>query len=249
VELIFLFQDPRMGGELYWRELLTTLRKEVTHPVRLSMEIFGPVNEEYIKKISEIGVPITLTVSPESGVDSVRKAQGRNYTMAELIKTAKICKKYNILLGIHTMIALANDNHETIKQTWETWDQICILNEKSQGKTPILHAFGPMILLDPGSRAFDYPNECGFRLIFNNFEEYFKGMCHPSWYQWISYETQNLDRESIANLIIDSLEYSIKLREKYGIFNKDEAAEALYGLVTVNKMVMEATKKSSRLIV
>jgi hypothetical protein len=40
---------------------------------------------------------------------------------------------------------------------------------------------------------------------------------------------------------MDSIEYSIKLRLKYGFFSKEEADEALYGQVTVSKMVMEAS--------
>lgn len=241
VELIFLFQDPRMGGRGYWRQLFTTLREEITQKVKLSMEIFGPANEEYIKAISEIGVPVTLTVSPESGVDSVRKAHGRNYTMEDILKTAKLCKKYNVLLGIHMMIALGNDTRETIEQTWETWEEICRLNRKTGGESQILHAFGPMILLDPGSPAFDAPGNHGFKLIFKNFEDYFKGLYQPAWHQWISYETKYLDRKKIADLIMDSIEYSIKLRLKYGFFSKEEADEALYGQVTVSKMVMEAS--------
>jgi radical SAM superfamily enzyme YgiQ (UPF0313 family) len=67
VELIFLFQDPRMGGGKYWRQLFTSLREGITQKVKLSMEIFEPANEEYIKAISEIGVPVTLTVSPSRG--------------------------------------------------------------------------------------------------------------------------------------------------------------------------------------
>jgi hypothetical protein len=164
--------------------------------------------------------------------------------MDELLETAKLCKKYNILLGIHSMIALANDTQETIKQTRRTWEHICSINQNSQGDTPILHAFGPMILLDPGSLAFDFPSNYGFRLVFKNFEEYFRGMYLPSWHQWISYETKHLNRESIIMMILDSMECSIKLREKYGLFSKEETDEALYGLVTVNKMVIEATKKA-----
>jgi radical SAM superfamily enzyme YgiQ (UPF0313 family) len=94
-----------MGGDEYWRELFKKLRSDVDQPVKLSMEIFGPASEEYIKKLSKIGIPITLTVSPESGVDSVRKKHGRNYTTEEIMETAGLCKKYGITLGIHTMVA------------------------------------------------------------------------------------------------------------------------------------------------
>jgi B12-binding domain/radical SAM domain protein len=239
VELIFLFQDPRMGGRQYWSELFTTLRDEIKQKVRLSMEIFGPADEEYIKAISEIGVPVTLTVSPESGVDSIRKAHGRNYTMDGIFKTAGLCKKYNIMIGIHMMIALGNDTRETIKQTWKTWEQICQVDRNSPGESPVLHAFGPMILLDPGSPAFDSPGNHGFQLIFKNFEDYFKGLYKPVWTQWISYETKHLNRKAIVELILDSLEYSIKLRLKYGLFSKEEADEALYGMVTINKIMID----------
>jgi hypothetical protein len=139
------------------------------------------------------------------------------------------------------MIALGNDTRETIEQTWETWEEICRLNRKTGGESQILHAFGPMILLDPGSPEFDAPGNHGFKLIFKNFEDYFKGLYQPAWHQWISYETKYLDRKKIADLIMDSNEYSIKLRLKYGFFSKEEADEGLYGEVTVSKMVMEAS--------
>jgi len=244
VELVFLSQDPRMGGKRHLSNLLTTLRKEITQPIHLSMELFGPPDEEYVKKLSMIGVPITLTISPESGVDSVRKAHGRNYTNEELSRTIKICKKYSIRLGIHSMIALANDTPETIRQTWKTWEQICSINLKSQGKSPILYAFGPMILLDPGSLAFDFASKYGYRLIFKNFKDYYKGMSLPSWHQWISYETRFLNRDLITKLVIDSIEYSINLRERYGLYSKSEADVARFCFVNASKEIIDVVNQA-----
>jgi hypothetical protein len=126
-----------------------------------------------------------------------------------------------------------------VKETWKVWEQICVMNENGKGKSPIHHAFGPMILLDPGSPAFDYPANYGYRLRFSNLEEYVEGMSLLSWHQWISYETKYLNRESIAKLIIDSIEYSINLREKFGLFNGHEASSRKLRSVTINKMVMD----------
>ena len=148
VELVFLFQDPRMGGEAYWRKLLTALQQEKIKLSQLTMELFGPADEEFIKELSKINVPVMLTISPESGVDTVRGAQGRKYTNEKLFKTIELCKQYGIGLGSFSMIALGNDTPETIQETWKSWEQICSLNIHEHA--PVDYAFGPMIL--PRSR-------------------------------------------------------------------------------------------------
>ncbi len=233
VQLGFLFQDPRIGGKEYWSRLLKTLQKEKIQLTQLTMELFGPANEEYIKELSKIEVPIVLIISSESGVDSVRRAHGRNYTNEELFRTIEICKRYDISLGIFSMIALANDTPETIRETWEGWEQICLMN--LDGKAHVDYAFGPMILLDPGSLAFDLPTSYGYRLIFKDLEDYIKGMSLPSWHQWISYETKSLNRDLITKLTIDSLEYSINLRERCGFYSKFEADTARFCFVEAGK--------------
>ena len=60
-------------------------------------------------------------------------------------------------------------------------------------------------------------------------------MSQPAWHQWISYETKFLDREAIANLTIDSLEYSINLRERYGFYSKSQADTARFCFVDAGK--------------
>jgi B12-binding domain/radical SAM domain protein len=245
VQLVYLFQDPRMGGRKYWRSLLTTLQKENIPLTQLTMELFGPADEEYIRELSRIGVPITLSISPESCIDAVRNSHGRSYTNEELLRTIDFCKKYRIRLGIFSMIVLAEDTPETIRATWEGWEKICSLNLKD--KAPVDYAFGPMILLDPGSLAFDSPASCGYGLLFKNLEDYIRGMSLPSWHQWISYETKHLDREQMVKLIIDSLEYSINLREKCGFYSRLEADTARYCFVKASKDTIDMVNQTMNL--
>lgn len=239
IKKIFLFQDPRMGGKEYWTKLFSALRSVRQLEINISMELFGPADEEYIKQMASIGLPIALSISPESCCDEVRKAQGRKYGNEELYKTLKLCRKYNIPIGVFSMIALGDDTPKTIKETWKIWEQICIINCESSGRSPIHFAFGPMILLDPGSPAFDYPESHGYRLKFKDLEGYIKGMSLISWHQWISYETKYFNRDAITKLIIDSIERSISLREQYGIFDKYEADMNRVRLVTINQMMVD----------
>jgi B12-binding domain/radical SAM domain protein len=245
VQLVYLFQDPRMGGKPYWTSLVHTLQKERFPISQLTMELFAPANERYIRELSKIDVPVMLSISPESCVDTVKKAHGRSYTNKELFRTVELCKKYGIRLGVFSMIALAEDTHETIRETWERWEEICSMN--LIGKAPVDYAFGPMILLDPGSLAFDSPASYGYRLLFKNLEDYIRGMSLPAWHQWISYETEHLDREQITKLIIDSLEYSINLRERCGFYNRLEADTARYCFVKASKETIDMVKHTMNL--
>ncbi len=244
VQLVFLFQDPRMGGKEYWSSLLAALRQEKIRLVQLTMELFGPASEEYIRELSTVGVPIVLCLSPESGVDSVRRAQGRNYTNAQLFETIQTCQRYGIPVGVFSMLALGNDTPKTIRETWSVWERICQANLKSKGEASVHFAFGPMVLLDPGSRAFDSPASHGYRLRFKNLEDYAAGMSLPSWHQWLSYETKFLNRDSIVQLTVDSIEHSINLKEKYGLCTSHEADIARIRLVTANTLAIDVVNEA-----
>lgn len=242
IQFVFLFQDPTMGGKEYWKHLLAVLRKAEINLVQLTMELFGPVDEEYIKDLSKIGVPVLINISPESMVDDVRKAHGRNYTNKELFRTIDLCNKYGIATNIFSMIALAKDTAGTIKKTWGEWERICLLNQRfvrAGDGAPVFHSFGPMVLLDPGSPAFNFPDKHGYHILFEDLEDFIDGMSLPSWHQWMSYETRLLNRDSIVRLIIDSIEHSINLREKYGLFSQADAKAKRSYYVDVNRRVID----------
>jgi hypothetical protein len=94
-----------------------------------------------------------------------------------------------------------------------------------------------MILLDPGSLAFDFPAEHGYLPIFKNLEDYINGLSEPSWHQWISYETKLLDRHGLAELFLESMEYAIHEREIHGFYGKFQAAMELF-IVRAQRVVI-----------
>jgi B12-binding domain/radical SAM domain protein len=239
IEVIFLFQDPHMGGKEYWSHLFIALKDADIKLVQLSLELFGPAEEEYIRALSEIGVPILINISPESLVENIRKAHGRDYTDSELFNTVKLCSKYGIATNIFSMIALSHDTRKTIKDNWQVWDKICSMNQQIRNGAPVFHSFGPMVLLDPGSPAFNFPDKYEYKLRFKNLKDYINGMSLPSWHQWMSYETESLTRDAIVDLIIDSIDCSISLRERYGLFSHADAAAKRAYYVNENRQVIQ----------
>ncbi|MDI9619317.1 MAG: radical SAM protein [Candidatus Nezhaarchaeota archaeon] len=245
VKAVFLFQDPRMAGAGYCEELVKELKSSNASILNISMELFEPADEKYLGFLASVGIPLTLTISPESGVDEVRMLHGRGYSNRELFKTIEACRKHGDLMRliVFFMLGLAHETEDTLKETVNLWERICLLDG---GHRTVVFAFGPMILLDPGSPAFDSPGEHGYKLAFKSLEDYANGMSMPSWHQWISYETKFFDRAKIADLTLKLIERAIDLREKYGIYDKLQAFRERSYFVLLNRMIMRGVEKAMR---
>jgi B12-binding domain/radical SAM domain protein len=240
VQAVFLFQDPCMGGRKYWRELVRALKSDNSNIDTISLELFAPPPAEFLKSLSSIRERVTLTISPESGVDTVMNAHGRPYTDTDLRSTAALCKRLGLRLTVFFMVGLAGENHETFEQTSHLWEEFYAMSHaRPEGPGAVRHVVGSMILLDPGSLAFDHPGKYGYKLFFKNLRDYIAGMTMPSWHQWISYETSNLSRADIARLTLYALAESARVREKYGVYAVQEEAAEHYFISRLGQIVLE----------
>jgi len=235
VDAVFLFQDPRLGGNTYWTELASALKKERTDLKQLGIELFEPANEEFVRAFASTGIPIIMNISPESAVEKARESHGRVYSNEALLKTVEYCHGNKVRLSIFFMIGLAGETSETFEETLRFCEKLYRLDsdwrssdeEQFIGSLWFKPKIGSMILLDPGSLAFDYPERFGYRLRFQCFEDYYLGLSMPSWHQWVSYETSYLTRQDLCELTLNSLEHLLDLDEKYGLHTSPEEISRL----------------------
>jgi len=248
-QFIDLSQDPRMGGKKYSKELIARLASEKIDLVRLGIDLLSPADEDFVEGLSKTGMRTIMQISPESGAYHVRRSHGRSWTNEDYVRTAKVCLKYGVPITFFFMVGLAEETPETIRETWNMWEELCFMDQKARFKGTFRNLehyfpvggpmFGQMILLDPGSLAFDFPAKYGYRLIFRNLEEYVTGISLPSWHQWISYETKHLDRDGLAKFILQSIENSVYEREKFGMYGKTEAAIHRFRVVAERIVIEE----------
>ena len=232
VRFVGLYQDPRMGGKGYWQELLATLKKEKPEIERLSLDLLIPADEEFIREVASIGREIILHLCPDTGSDQVRRALGRPYSNQALLHTMKLCHSYRIPVTNFFSVGLAEETVEEVGKTWELWAELDAMNEQArrqgafgdiEGSVPIGGQILGPIVIDPGSPAFDDPQRYGYTLLYQNLEEYVAGLCQPTWKHWLNYQTKELDRESIVELINQSIEFTIDQRERHGFYSQAEA--------------------------
>ncbi len=225
ISSIFLFQDPRIGGEKYARQVIDALKgSQWSHITNVGIELFYPADRSFIKYLSENRPAdhVGLSISPESAEESVRRAHGREYANEELLLNCQYCRELDIPFGVFFMTGLGYETHGTLEEMWDIWKEISLIEKKVKGRSRIFTDFGPMIFLDPGSLAFDYPEKYGYRLKSKSFKDYCQAMEAPHWSQWISYETVNMSRHELADAILRCSDEFLKITRELGRITEKE---------------------------
>jgi radical SAM superfamily enzyme YgiQ (UPF0313 family) len=200
---------------------------------RLTIDIFSPVDEEFVREFATIKTQVVFYICPDSGNYCVRKAQGRYYSNEDLLRSIKLCYKYHIPVTSFFSIGLSGETDNTLKETLELCDELFKIEQSAISKGMFgnkgnrIPLGGPIIsyvFLDPASLAYDFPDKYGYNLIFKNLENILKAVLTTFWHQWLNYETKLLNKDTIVGLILKSMEHFINQREAFGIYNHIEAA-------------------------
>jgi B12-binding domain/radical SAM domain protein len=217
-EHIFLVGDPRLGGEKYWRELFKSIGQSVDLPILI--ELFYPASNEFLAAALRSMPRTIFQISPDSAVESVRSKQGRAYSNLALEKTVNDCIGLGGSIEVFFMLGLPHETKETATETIGYLETIVKRYVRSVGPDRDRRQFaaeiGPMILLDAGSRAFDAPEEYGYRLRYRTLREHHDALGKPHWKDFINYETTGLTHNQLAELFLEAGLRKLETDEKYG---------------------------------
>lgn len=241
IDSVFLFMDARMGGKSYWESLFESLAKRDHNIKFITLELFQPASNDFMSQVIKLNnsVKIGLSISPESGNEEVRKAHGRLYDNNSLLKTANVCCNNDINLGIFFMFGLAKETEATLRSTYELCKKFMEINLSSRykNKNLIIPQFGEMIILDPGSLAFDYPEKYGYRLYFKNLRDHIIAMSSPAWTDWLSYETEYLNRRQLLEIPIKFYRKLLKYYRDINLIDNNRA-DIFYRKNKIDEIIM-----------
>ncbi len=200
---VFIVGDLRQQSMGYAERFLKECRdRRIKNHVVI--ELFNGATPEYFKDIDrsfEGGWSIEF--SPDSHDEKVRLALGKGYTNEAIEKTIPAafrngCSRFDLFY----MNGLPYQDRESAmssvrasKRLWESVqrdDRLFIYNAP----------FAPFV--DPGSRVFEEPEKWGYKLRARTLEDHRKLLDNPSWKHVLSYETEWMSRDDVAEISYDA---------------------------------------------
>lgn len=219
---IFILGDIRQAGDAYAERLLDAL-SGYKQPVII--ELFEPAPPGFFRRVARALPNFTVEISLESHADHVRRAFGRPYTteaiersMDEALEAG--CQR----LDLFFMVGLREQTYESVMETVNYCGQV-LKRYTTAGENRAIPFISPLApFVDPGSRAFEDPERCGYRLRCRTLEEHRQALLAPSWKYVLNYETAWMNRDEIVAATYEAGRRMNRLKAQYGVIESAAAA-------------------------
>lgn len=199
---VFIIGDPRQGGKDYAERLFKGIKE---HGVKnhVAMELFKPAGEEFYRLAQNALGTYSMEFSPDSHDETVRYAMGRMYDNNAIEKTVTTafkngCERFDLFY----MTGLPQQTRESAMESARASKRMWDIVDKDDRLFIYNAPFAPFV--DPGSRAFEHPEESGYILHARTLEDHRRLLDNPSWKHVLSYETKWMTRDDIAEISYDA---------------------------------------------
>ena len=232
---IFLLGDLRQGGQGYAEAVLDGIKREAIDNT-VTLELFEPAPKEFIDRIAESCESFTMEISPDSHDENVRRLQGRPYTNQAMERTIKNaledgCQKFDIFF----MVGLSGQTRESALESVEYSQRLL---EKMGGNGRVYPFIAPMApFLDPGSRAFEQPQQHGYFKVYSTLRQHKEALYGPSWKLFLNYYTKWMTRDEIAEATYESMIRMNELKSRSGIIDLERAEKVKVGLTLARRVM------------
>jgi B12-binding domain/radical SAM domain protein len=200
---IFLLNDIRQGGPEYVEAFLSGLEK-MDLKDEIVFELFNYADSKFFRRLQKVIPKYSIELTLESGDENLRKLNGKlpcsNKKIIETLKAAldNGCSKIDLFF----MVGIPGQTYESALNNIDFCESV----HTECGEDPRLSYFvAPLSpFLDPGSPAFENPEQYGYKKFCHKLEDFRQAMKQPSWKNMLSYETNSMTRKEIVKATYDS---------------------------------------------
>lgn len=200
---VFIVGDLRQHSMGYADRFLEAC-KERRIKNHVVIELFNGATSEYFKKIDKtFEGGWSIEFSPDSHDEKVRLALGKGYTNDAIEKTLPAafengCNRFDLFY----MNGLPYQDRESAMLSAKASGRLWSLVGRDDDLFIYNAPFAPFV--DPGSRIFEEPEKWGYRLRARTLEEHRQLLDNPSWKHVLSYETEWMSRDDVAEISYDA---------------------------------------------
>lgn len=195
---IFMVHDPRVGGIARSKRFFELFGASGVHN-ELVIETFFPADRSFFTMVDDATAAWSLQITIESPDPKIRKVNGKfgvsNDAVERTLEAALEagCQK----LDLFFMVGLSG---QTPQKALETVDYCRHLVERFGADKRLQFYVAPLgPFLDPGSRAFEHPEQLGFHPRFTTLAEHRQALLGPTWADMLSFETDWMTRDEIVS--------------------------------------------------
>jgi B12-binding domain/radical SAM domain protein len=240
---IFMVHDPRIGGMSRCREIFTELAA-LDLPNELILELFFPANGDFFSLVENSVASWSLEMTIESHDEELRRVNGKfpfsNKKLESTIAGALAhgCRK----LDLFFMVGIP---HQTYGQAMAAVDYYRHLLERF-GESGRLHAYvSPLSpFLDPGSRAFEDPS-FGYQVRYRTLEQHRRALNQLSWKDMLSFETDGMSREEIAQASYEVAGELNELKFEHGLIDAATYSAVSHSLAAAQAVLSEIDRTAN----
>jgi B12-binding domain/radical SAM domain protein len=200
---IFLLNDIRQGGKEYVEEFFSGLEKMELKD-ELVFELFNYADDGFFKRLHKAIPKYSIELTLESGDENLRRLNGKlpctNEKIVETLKAAlnNGCSKIDLFF----MIGIPGQDYQSALKNVDFCEYIHKRCGEDQRISYFIAPLSPF--LDPGSPAFENPEQYGYKKFCNTLEDFRQAVRQPSWKNMLSYETTSMTRKEIVKATYDS---------------------------------------------
>jgi len=200
---VFIIGDVRQGGKDYAERLFNGI-KERGVDNHIAMEMFRPADREFYRMAASALGEYTLEFSPESHDQSVRSKLSPLGDFDDSVMEGTIrkalengCQRFDLFF----MVGLPEQTRESALATADYSRSLWTRLDNDRRLFVYSAPFAPFV--DPGSKGFEEPEKHGYRFFARTLEEHRRLLDSPSWKYVLSYETEWMSRDEIADTSYD----------------------------------------------
>lgn len=235
---IFLLGDLLSSGEAYAEEFLEkAAARRIENPVII--ELFNPAPQWFFKKVDRAFKWYTAEISPETHDDELRNRAGKRYGTVEMEKSIAAalsngCRRFDIFF----MIGIPGQDAQSCLDTVKYGSKL--LSDFGTRVNLFTSPLAPF--LDPGSIAFENPDRFGYKIRFRTLEEYRTALLAPLWKDTLSYESETLSRDEIADVTYESGLLLNRMKSDSGTIDKQICKQTELRILEARKIMKKIEK-------
>jgi B12-binding domain/radical SAM domain protein len=216
---IFILGDIRQAGRAYAETFLDAVQGIKT-PVIL--ELFFPSTAEFMQRVASAMPSFAVEMSIESHDPVVRRAFGKSYDNDVAETTfAHVLEAGASRLDVFFMTGLPYQTYDSVLGTADYVESLLMRFGAERRFRPFIGPMAPFV--DPGSLAFEQPEEHGYTIHYRTLAEHREALLAPSWQYTLNYETRWMTRREIVLSTYDVCLRFCELKAQFGLIDPDAA--------------------------